>query len=155
MADIKWEAPTVALTAYQTTTLNSLADNALDLGSTTIDNETNLCTFMDLELELASLDLSGQTSPAAHIYLIESVDGGTGFDTGSDAETVDANMPAPDKLVAILGFRPYSGAETKRAIKSMIPIPPGQFKLAIRNKCGAAWGSSGNQLSYRTYNLVG
>lgn len=154
MADIpmKWAAPTVGLTSYLTTTLNSLANNALDLGAE-INNESNLCTFIDLELTLASLDLSSQASPAVVIYLIESVDGGTDFDTASDAETVDDNMPAMDKICAQLGLRPYSAAEAKTAVKSIIPIPPGRFKLALRNKTGVAFAASGNVLAYRTYNL--
>ena len=150
---VKWAAPTIALTSYLTTTLNSLANNAIDLGITIINNETNLCTFMDLELTLASLDLSSQANPAIDIYMIESVDGGTDFDTASDAETVDDNMPAMDKICARLGLRPYSGAEAKTAVKSIIPIPPGRFKLALRNKTGVAFAASGNVLAYRTYNL--
>lgn len=150
--DIKWESPTVSLTSYLTTTLNSLANNALDLGAA-INNESNLCTFIDLELTLASLDLSAQSAPAVSIYLVESVDGGTDFDTASDAETADDNMPAADKICAIFGLRPYSGAEAKTAVKSMVPIPPGRFKLALRNETGVAFAASGNVLAYRTYNL--
>ena len=152
MADIKWKTPTVALGDYLTASLNSLANNALDLGAA-IDNETNLCTFIDLELTLASLNLSSQSSPAVVVYLIESVDGGTDFDTVTDAATTDATMPALDKICTMMGLRPGSGAEAKLAVKSIIPIPPGRFKLAIRNKTGVAFGASGNKLAYRTYNL--
>ncbi len=40
-------------------------------------------------------------------------------------------------------------------IKSMIPIPPGQFKLGLRHRPGAAlaMAASGNVLAYRTYNI--
>ena len=150
MADHKWKAPTVALTSYLTTTLNALADGALDLGAE-INNETNLVMYMDLELTLASLNLSAQASPAVTVYMLESVDGGTDFDTVSDAETADANMPASDKIIASMGLRPFSGAEAKTAIKSIIPIPPGRWKLALRNRTGVAFGASGNVLAYRTY----
>ncbi len=152
--DIKWEAATVGLTSLLTTSLNSLANNATDDGGqTAINNETNLCTHMDLELTLASLDLSAQANPAVVVYLIESVDGGTDFDTYTDAVTADASVPPGDKICAVFGLRLGTGAEAKTAVKSMIPIPPGRFKLLVRNRTGASFASSGNVLAYRTYNV--
>lgn len=152
MADAKWEAPTVSLTSYLTTTLNSLADATTDLGAE-INNESNLCTFMDLELTLASLDLSAQDAPSVAIYMLECVDGGTDFDTGSDAVSAEASVPPGDKIIAVFGLRPGTGAEAKTAVKSLIPIPPGRFKLLVRNKAGVAFAASGNVLAYRTYNI--
>jgi len=150
--DIKWEAATVSLTSYLTTTLNALADNTTDLGAE-INNETNLCTHMDLELTLASFDISGQANPSVTIFMLESVDGGTDFDTGTDAVSADASIPAADKIIAIMGLRPGTGAEAKTAVKSMLPIPPGRFKLLVRNTTGVALAASGNVLAYRTYNI--
>lgn len=151
--DIKWEAATVALTAYLTTGLNTLANNTTKLGSTVINNETNLCTHMDLEMELASVDLSAQTNPSIPVYLIESVDGGTGFIDATDAVSAEASMPPASAICAVLSFRPGTGAEAHRAIVSAIPIPPGRWKLMPRNKTGVALAASGNVLSYRTYNI--
>lgn len=150
--DIKWEAPTVAYGDYLTTELNALANDKIKLGAE-INNESNLCTFIDLELTLASLDLSSESAPSVDVYLIESIDGGTDFDTVTDDATTDATMPALDKICTRIGLRPGSGAEAKLAVKSMIPIPPGRFKLAPRNKTGVAFGATGNKLAYRTYNL--
>ena len=151
--DIIWKTPTVSLTSLLTTTLNSLADDTTDLASTAINNETNLRTHMDLELTLASLDLSAQTAPSVWVYMMESVDGGTDFDTATDA-TADADlMPPHDKVCAILNVRNGNGAEAKSAVQSMVAIPPGRFKLMVRNKCGAAFAASGNVLAYRTYSL--
>lgn len=153
MASIGWKAATVALAAYLTTTLNSLANDTTDLGSTVIDNETNRCTHMDLEMELASVDLSAQTNPSIPVYLIESVDGGTGFIDGSDAVSAEASMPPASAICATLNFRIGTGAEAHRAIVSAIPIPPGQWQLMPRNKTGVALAASGNILSYRTYKI--
>lgn len=150
--DIKWEGATVALTSYLTTDLNGIADENIQVGAA-INNETNLCTYMDVEVKLASLDLSAQSNCAIYIYLLESVDGGTDFDTNTDNTATEALMPPADKICAILGIRPGSGAEAKVAVKSVIPIPPGRFKLGFRNKTGASLAASGNTLSYRTYNL--
>lgn len=154
MADvpIKWAAPTVGYTSYLAATLNALANNVTDLGAE-INNETNLCTYMDLELYLASLDLSGESSPVVVIYLLESIDGGTHFDTGEDAVSAESDVPPADKILTQFGLRINTGAEVKHAIKSMLPIPPGRFKLLLRNKTGQAFGATLNTLYYKTYNL--
>lgn len=155
MTDTLWKAPTVGLTSYLTTTLNSLAQDVIDVGSGTIDNETNLVTHMDLELTLASRDWSTAVSPAAWIYLFESVDGGTDFDTSEDGVSADADIPPFSKICAIMDWRIDTAAKANTVVKSMIPIPPGQFKLGLRHVPGAAlaMASSGNILAYRTYNI--
>lgn len=153
MTDFLWKAPS-SLTAYLTTTLNSLADDTTDLGTTVIDNQTTRHTFMDLELMLASLNLSAQADPAVVVYIIESIDGGTDYDTASDAVSADASCPPADKILTIIGVRPGTGAEAKVAVKSMIPIPPSKFKLMVRNKTGVAFAAATNLLSYRTYTIA-
>lgn len=150
---VKWSTPVVALASYLTTELNSLANDAIEAGGAAINNSSNLATHMDIELTIASLDLSAQTSPCIDVYLIESVDGGTDYDNVTDAVTAEASMPPTDKICTRIGLRPFTEAEVKTAIKSMIPIPPGHFKLCPRNKTGVALPASGNILSYRTYNL--
>jgi len=150
--DIIWKTPTVSYVKLMDI-VNSLADDTTDDdGQTAINNESDLATHMDIEIELGSVDLSASTAPAIWVYLIESVDGGTDFDDYTDATATEGLMPRFDKLCAIIEVREGSGAETKTAIKSMIPIPPARFKLVVRNKCGAALGST-NTLYYRTYNL--
>ena len=150
--DLKWEAPTVALTSLLTTTLNSLANGVIDV-SAEVNNETNLTTFMDVEVTLASLNLSAQTNPSVHIYMFESVDGGTDFDTNEDGVSAASDLPTSDKIIAVLGLRIDTGAEAKTAVKSMIPIPPGRWKIGLRNGTGVTFGASGNVFAYRTYNL--
>lgn len=153
MATTKWVTPG-ALTSYLAATLNSLANDTTDLGATVIDNQTDLNTYMDLELMLASLDVSGQTNPAIEIYLIESIDGGTDYDTATDATATEALYPSADKLLCIIGVRKASGAEAKIAVKSGLVIPPSKFKLLVINKTGVALAAADNVLSYRTYNLA-
>ena len=155
MADvpIKWAAPVVAYVNYLTTELNALALNAIEAGGAVLNNETTLCTYMDLELTLASLDLSGEIAPGVDIYLIESIDGGTDFDTVTDAVTAEASMPPPSKICTTIGLRPGTGAEAKLAVASMIPIPPGRFKLCPRNKTDVAFAATGNILAYRIYSM--
>lgn len=153
MATYKWTTPG-SLTNYLTTELNSLANATTDLGSTVIDNQTDLNVYMDLELTLASFDLSAQTAPSVDIYIIESVDGGTDYDTATDAVSAAASYPASDKLLCSFALRLGTGAEAKTAVKSGLVIPPSKFKLLLLNRTGAAFASSGNVLAYRTYNVA-
>jgi hypothetical protein len=46
-----------------------------------------------------------------------------------------------------------SGTTARRVSRRDIPIPPGLFKVFIRNNTGAALGASGNKVSYRTHSL--
>jgi len=149
---IKWAAPIVAFNNYLTTTLNALGNGVIDIGAT-IDNETNLATHMDLELTLASLDLSAQSSPSVVVYMFESIDGGNTFDTNEDGVSADSDIPTPDKIITQFGLRIDTGAEAKLAVQSMLPIPPGQFKLGLLNATGVAFGGTLNTLAYRTYSL--
>jgi len=151
---IKWAAPTVVLTSYLTTELNALAQNIIKVGAA-INNQTNLCTYMDLELRLASRDWSTAVNPAAVIYLFESIDGGTDYDTNEDGVSADTDIPPADKIIAQMGWRIDTEAKANVIVKSMIPIPPGFFELGIRHMPGAAlaMAATGNTLSYRTYNL--
>ena len=153
MADIKFEAPTVAYTAYLTTELNALdGDVETTVLGGEINNETNLCMFMDLELTLASLNLSAAVNPTVPIYLIESIDGGTDFDSAASTATASL-FPPPDKICCQFNLRLAEGAEAKLAVQTLIPIPPGRFKLMLSNKTGVDFGATLNTLYYRTYNL--
>lgn len=151
MAIAKWSDQS-ALTEYLTTTLNSLANNTTDLGVTVIDNQTNKNIYIDLELILASLDLSTQSNPAVEIYDIESIDGGTDYDTATAATATAALYPSADKLLCTIGLRLGSGAEIKVATKTGLVITPGKHKLLLINKTGVAFAAADNILSYRTYN---
>jgi hypothetical protein len=104
-------------------------------------------------LTLAALDLSSQTNPRVDIYLVESVDGGTDFENGADANSTDALHPPASNILVSVALRPGSGSEAKLAIESMLPIPPGRFKIYLVNETGVAFASSGNTLAYRTYGL--
>jgi len=153
MTTTRFAAPTVGLTTYLSTSLNGLADKTTDLGAE-INNETNRCMFMDLELRLASVDVSASTNPCVPIYLIESVDGGSTYESsGEDGVSADADVPPSDKICCIFVPRLDTEAKAKVIVKSLIPIPPGRFKLMLRNMLGLAFGATLNTLAYRTYNL--
>ena len=140
MADIKWSSYASIQTALSTG-LNSLADNDTNI-SAAIDNSSNLHLFMDVEVYLASVDLSAQTNPAVYIYVITSLDG-TNYEDGSDS-VVPPQMPT-----RIAALRAVNGAQ-RRVVRG-IAITPGLFKIVVENQSGAALAASGNTVKYRTY----
>jgi len=151
MATFPWGTPS-SLTSYLSSSLNSLAASTTDLGGE-IDNGTTKATYMDLLLNLASLDLSAASNPAVDVYLIPAVDG-TNYDTADDAVSADASVPPADQLLTRIGLRKGTAAEAKRESKVALVIPPCKFKLLIRNMTGVAFASSGNTLQYRTYTMA-
>lgn len=123
-------------TDYLTTELDALADDGTILG-TAINNSSNRDMFMKVQIELASVDLSAQTSPGVIIRFVESIDGGTTYEDNDD-QAYGITLPI---------------AATSAAHKRIgdLMIPPGYFKLAVVNETGAAFAATGNTLSYATY----
>lgn len=128
-------------TSYLTTDLNSLANDGVFLGAA-INNTSNRHMFCKVSVSLASVDLSAQTSPSVVIRLLESIDGGTTYDDNDD-QSYGITVP-----VAATSAAHYK-------VSGDIAIPPGYFKLAVVNKTGAAFASSGNVVTYVTYTPEG
>ncbi|MBW2632256.1 MAG: hypothetical protein JRC90_10980 [Deltaproteobacteria bacterium] len=59
-------------TDYETTDLDALADDGVILGAA-INNSSNRDMMLKVQIQLASVDLSAQTSPGVIIRLIESL----------------------------------------------------------------------------------
>lgn len=146
MGETTWTSYAQAATTAISTDMNSDAHNAYAISSA-IDNSSNLDLFMDVELYLASVDLSAQTDPAIYIWVITRFDG-TNF---SDGDVTDGVGRMPD---AIISLNEGSAAETKREVARRIEIPPEQFKILYQNKTGASLASSGNTIKYRTYGVT-
>jgi hypothetical protein len=141
MVEFNWTSY-VAIQTYLSTELNSLANDGNKLGAA-IDNSTNRDFYLDVEVYLASVDLSVQTNPAIYIYLVKSLDD-TNYEDGSDS--VDP-AKAPTQVIALR----VVNATQRRVTETPIVIPPGSFKLLIENKAGAALASSGNTVKYRKF----
>ena len=129
-------------TTYLSTELNSLANNGNKIGAA-IDNSSNKDFYMDVEVYLASVDLSGSTNPAIYIYLIKSLDD-SNYEDGGDS------LDPPQEATKVLALVAASQVH-RRVTESPIIIPPGSFKLLIENKAGAALAASGNTVKYRVF----
>ena len=125
-------------TSYLTTELNSLANAGVVLGAA-INNGTNRHMFAKIQITLASVDLSAKTSPGVRIRLIESIDGGTGYED-NDAKAYSITLP-------------IAATNATHTRIGDVAIPPGHFKLAVVNETGADFGATGNVLSYATYTV--
>lgn len=142
-SEVRWGAYD-SITTLLTTELNSLADDglvlsaAIDFTAAGVDRKQ----YMDIEIYLASIDLSSQPSPAIYVWIIPRSDG-TNFTDGSGSVT-----PArrPDKA---LDIRAVNGAQ-REMIRFLAPTPD-QAKVLIKNVSGAALASSGNTVKYYTY----
>lgn len=136
---------TAAIANVLTTELNSLADGNVSALSSEQTNASTLDIFGDLQLDLASLTIAS-TAAYVGVYFVPSVDGTNYPDWTSGAY---ANYMA-QYLVGIILVKNVS-ATTARANGSGMALPPGKFKVALRNATGAALAASGNTLGIRDY----
>lgn len=126
---------------HLTTELNALANNANVLGSA-LDFNTGRKLYLDIELYLATVDLSGQTNPAIYLWMLRRTDG-TNFEDGSSTVT-PARLPD-----AILPLREFNGVH--RVVAVRVLSSPDQMKMLIKNSSGAALAATGNTVKYRMY----
>ena len=143
MSELRWTAYDT-IVSYLTTELNALANDANKLGAA-IDfaaEGADKKLFMDVEIYLASVDLSAQTNPAINVWLLPRTDG-TNFEDGADA--VDPAR-APNKVIAL---RAFSGVQ--RVVTRFLLTTPDQGKILVENKTGAALAATGNTVKYYLY----
>ncbi len=124
-----------------TTELNSLADgsNVLDGALDMADGTHGRMTKMDIEVYLASIDTSSETSPAIYLWLLKETDG-TNYEDGG-ASVDPARMP--DEIIPL---RLVSGVQ--RVTGTIYVETPTNVKILIGNRSGVALASSGNTLKY-------
>lgn len=127
--------------------LNSLANDAVNVGAVLPDNLSNRYFYAEFEIVLASVDLSAQTNPGVELYLVPSYDGTNYADVGTDASTTV--YPPAQYLVAVLGVAETSAAH--RAVSPHIMIDPLKYTPVVINKTGAALGAAGNTLKSKYY----
>lgn len=143
MSEIRWGAYDSIQTALSTG-LDSLANGSLAISSA-IDftaSGTDRKQYMDLEFNLASIDLSSQADPAVFIWLLARTDGTNFEDGGTSTEPARA----ADKVIPL---RAVSAGQ--RVSARLLVTTPDQGKLLLKNATGVAFASSGSTLKYYTY----
>ena len=126
-----------------TTELNSLADGSVTALGTEEDNSTNKYLFADFQIDLASLTISS-TSAWLGVYLIPTVDGTNypDWSSGSFANYHSGYFAGAAFIKAV------SSTAARADLRNVI-VPPGKFKVAIRNATGVSLASSGNTAKIR------
>lgn len=128
------------VSTYLTTELNSITDGSAVIGAEI--NNSSGDHFAKVLLELASFDLSSQTAPSVHFYIVRSLDDGTTYEDGSGSI-----IPArPPDYIFLL-------REVNAAQKVLIDIriASEKQKFIVVNETGVTLASSGNTLKYETY----
>lgn len=140
----KWNAPSSTVTVLSTG-LNSLAINTMSAASSTINNQTNLDIYVDIEVALASL--SPTTGAYVALYILESIDG-TNFPAQSAA---DLRLTTTQLLCAVPIGTTASTAQ-RVAVRNVV-IPPGAFQIILDNQTGVALNASGNTVKFNAYDM--
>lgn len=142
-------ASAVTVTFSGTQTLASLADNEWVDASDANDNGTTKYLRADFELVLGSAAFSGADSEIG-LYLILSVDGTNYADyTGNSTSEFQSQ-----ELYSVGAFVTSGTTAAQRLVLRDVPLPQGLFKIAVRNRSGAAFASSGNTLKYRPHSVA-
>ncbi len=139
MVEFNWTAYDTEADLHTGAQLNNLADGAGVIGEE-INNTSNLDFYMDVELDLASVNLSGETNPSVAIYLLKSIDGTNFSDTRASAST----------QAVVIDVAATNAAH--REVRGPIIIPPGKWKTYLVNNTGQAFtADANNHLTYRSY----
>jgi len=137
---MSWNNNPSAVTLLSTE-LNSLANDSRVI-TAAIDNSIGLEQFADFELSIAAQSSTRDPNAAIEIYIIPSIDG---INYPEDA-TVD---PSVNMKVGSFVFSENTDADIDTILN--ILIPPGKFKILLKNITGQALAESGNVLKYRIY----
>lgn len=130
--------------------LDSLADNAVNVGIVLPDNTSNRYFYAEFELYLASVDLSAQTNPGVELYLVPSYDSTNYADAGTDASATV--YPPTQYFVAVLGMAETSAVH--RAVSPHVMIDPLKYTPVVINKTGVALAATGNVLKSKYYTVT-
>jgi hypothetical protein len=119
-----------------TTELNSLANGSNAL-SAAVSNETNgdLAAQFEIACTFASAPSAGQP---VELYLVQTVDG-TNYEDGASGASA-ATPPVPAWVFS------SRAATTLRQISPLLPLPPRDFKILLKNGSGQAMTASGHTL---------
>lgn len=137
-----------SLVTYLTTTLNSLANGAIDIGSSVfLDNTTVKHHNLAAELQLASVDLSAQTGLTVELYLVPSIDESNYCDSGTDASTTD--LPPGSAHVGTFTIQKTNAAH-RSSIVCKECLEALKYTVVLKNMTGVAFAAADNILKMKT-----
>jgi hypothetical protein len=142
VAAINWES-SPSLTTYLDDELDdggSFESTELVVGAA-IDNSSGLDMYMDLELYMAAQGSARSSGAYVAAYLFPAVDGTNYPDT--------TNLS--NYLIAV--FALDAATTARREVKTMIPVPPGLFKIGLENRTGQDPAANSSTLKYRLYSV--
>jgi hypothetical protein len=149
MTDVKhsgYKAELQSIVFSGTRTLVSLADDEWTDLSDVVDNSTNGWLFADWEFVCTSVAFTGADS-AIELYILPAVDG-----TNYGDWTGDGITDEQEHNVHFVGSFTTSGATAaQRLTLRGIELPPGKFKVGVRNRGGVALAASGSTLGFRPW----
>ena len=143
MATIKWTARAAA-TTLASTEINALASGSYATGPE-IDNGTNLNQMMDVDLILASAVTTGTGAPYVGIYLVPTLD-------GTNYPTLPAATVEPPAIYFAAAIPFTASTSFTRGSVVQVEIPPGKWKVLVRNVLGVAFPATGNLAYGYQYN---
>ncbi len=129
-----------------TTELNSLANNALCTASSAQDNDTAgvRYPYAQAEIYIAAQGTNRSAGAYLALYIIPEVDGTNyGATTDECAENYFAGAVSLDD----------AATDARYAILNEVRLPPGDFKVALRNGTGQSLAASGNTVKLRPYSV--
>ncbi|NIR92465.1 MAG: hypothetical protein GWO08_01950, partial [Gammaproteobacteria bacterium] len=89
------------------------------------------------------------TDAAVELYIVPSVDG-TNYPDWTGNVTTDEQENA-QYFVGAGTIRDEDGSATARAAVRGIEIPPGKYKVGVRNRANVAFAASGNTVKWRPW----
>lgn len=146
MAEANWTEPEAQADLVTGTNLDTLNDGVqIVIGDAEeVNNSVKRHFFMDVEVELVQVNLSGEPNPSIDLYLFAQMDG---------ANYPDVWKSTAD-LVAVISVQATDA--THRAVFRGIIIPPYKFKVCPVNSTGQNFTNDvNNHITYVTYSEEG
>lgn len=129
-----------------TTELNGLTSSNVSALSAEQDNSTNKHYYADVAVSLSTINVTTSTA-VIYVYLVPSLDG-----TNYPEFDVGTTTPGNNNLNYLVGLiRIKASNASHLGVLRQIPLPPGKYKIAIRNGTGVALNASNNTVTFRTY----
>jgi len=146
MTDVKHSGYKAAAQTALSTELNSLANDTWSSLSAEIDNSVSLFLFADIEFDLGSITPTGADA-AVELYLVPSVD-----DTQYPTFTETGSADEQENNQYFVGAVTLSlDAEVQIHTIRGIELPPGKFKLGVRNRANVGLAASANTIKWRPW----